>query len=202
VAVEVRRQRQDRRRALRPHARRVRLPALRRRCRGRTATSRARRLRRRPSRRRRPATPSWARAIECDAHEYRGQMAALEPHARAAAIDDVGEERNVGPVDNGRGSCTAQAKRAPGPHRRGQSPLVHRERLVGHHRHASFARETSVETAHPRPGAVRRESGRRFAQVVMTARNRYCGTGAGDASGVGSDEARLVRVDNRLDSVA
>jgi hypothetical protein len=127
VAVEVRRQRQDRRRALRPHARRVRLPALRRRCRGRITTSRARRSRRRPSRRRRPATPSWARAIECDAHEYRGRIAALEPHARAAAIDDVGEERAVEPVDDGRGSCTAQAKRAPGPHRLG-TPASVRER--------------------------------------------------------------------------
>jgi hypothetical protein len=117
VAVEVRRQRQDRRRALRPHARRVRLPALRRRCRGRTATSRARRSRRRPSRRRRPATPSWARAIECDAHEYRGRIAALEPHARAAAIDDVGEERDVKPVDDGRGlHCVGEASAAQPRH--------------------------------------------------------------------------------------
>jgi hypothetical protein len=84
-----------------PRARRVRLPALRRRCHRRTATSRARRSRRRPSRRRRPAAASWARAIECEAHEYRGRIAALELHARAApapATDDVGQERDVEPV--------------------------------------------------------------------------------------------------------
>jgi hypothetical protein len=43
-----------------------------------------------------------ARAIEREAREYRGRIAALEQHARAAAAaaDDVGEEPDVEPVDD------------------------------------------------------------------------------------------------------
>jgi uncharacterized protein with von Willebrand factor type A (vWA) domain len=42
-----------------------------------------------------------ARAIEREARSYRGRIAALEQHARAAAATaDVGEEPDVEPVDD------------------------------------------------------------------------------------------------------